>query len=444
MPHTLFQHTPQVPFDTIAGFRKVKELTSDKEKVRAALEKSTLIATSEEGMLRHIHASRDSSSFVIDSDAALLTEDEVLTLFSAPPKLVNEAGSFVVTFADEEAAKVNKERISGKKLPGHTEILKTYSRITYTLEEEEQQRLHLIAQRKAHLTPTLGSCVRNYEFPAVYRSMLIGRGGSNIKKLTEMFPSLHIDTRSDDVNIVIRAQDEATIDKAVVEISKLMPTSEERRNRATPNSPPLVPLVEEQQKSPLKQPLKDPRVSPPAQRSGSRQGSPMQNPMQMAQTQELKQAMLQQQMQAQAQMEQQQFQVRQAQQMAILRAMSEGRAPAGVPSPTTPHLVMFDLKIPSKNAGLLIGKKGSQKAKLEEHFRGCRIKVTTNEDESDALVNITAPEPTASAAVAHIMKHFGPSDGKGMAPSSLPIPTFTPPHHRHAKPHSTAPWCRCP
>eukprot|EP00755_Sulcionema_specki_P007114 Sspe_Gene.37334::Locus_18020_Transcript_1_1_Confidence_1.000_Length_1799::g.37334::m.37334 len=51
-----------------------------------------------------------------------------------------------------------------------------------------------------------------------------------------------------------------------------------------------------------------------------------------------------------------------------------------------------ELRIPTCNAGLLIGKKGAQKANLEERFNGISIKVNTDHPES-AVDSSAAPTP---------------------------------------------------
>ena len=480
-PPPSFFHSPhpaQVPFATIAGFRKVTELTKDADVVLEALKDSEVLSVQDTG-LKHAHAVRCAKSFVVDSDAHQLTEDEVRSLFDkVMPELLNEEGSWVATFESEEEARVHKERVHGKHLPNHTEILKTYARITYSSEAEEAERLALRMNHGRHPARP-GQVTRQHEFPAVYRPLLVGKNGSNIKKLQEQFPSLHIDTRSDEKTISITANSDDTIDRAITEIDKYAHPGEERtraRDTASTSSPTTSAAAAAVSggESPNSKPMRITRVSSNESHAssgtnssyGAMGGYPgmlssmgvpgaagfaggvgpgganmdektlteMQNQQQrLIQEMRRAQARMHAQAQMQAQMHQQMeqqahFQVHQAQQMAMLQAMQN---PAAAPACTK------ELRIPSANTGLLIGKKGLQKSKIEEQFPGCKIKVMPPADGSaqkDTTVVLQANDmQTCNAVATYIMTNFGtaPDTNKGMHPhthtSHARVNTHTPP-----------------
>eukprot|EP00754_Rhynchopus_humris_P050032 Rhum_TRINITY_DN8713_c1_g1::Rhum_TRINITY_DN8713_c1_g1_i1::g.29673::m.29673 len=439
----------EVPFATIAGFRKVTELTKDADVVLEALKDSEVLSVQGTG-LKHAHAVRCAKSFVVDSDAHQLTEEEVRSLFDkVMPELQNEEGSWVATFESEEEARVHKERVHGKHLPNHTEILKTYARITYSSEAEEAERLALRMNHGRHPARP-GQVTRQHEFPAVYRPLLVGKNGSNIKKLQEQFPSLHIDTRSDEKTISITANSDDTIDRAITEIDKYAHPGDERtrtRDSASTSSPTTSAAAAASGggESPNSKPMRITRVASNESHAssgtnssyGAMGGYPgmlssmgvpgaagfaggvgpnmdektlteMQNQQQrLIQEMRRAQARMHAQAQMQAQMHQQMeqqahFQVHQAQQMAMLQAMQN---PAAAPACTK------ELRIPSANTGLLIGKKGLQKSKIEEQFPGCKIKVTPPADGSaqkDTTVVLQANDmQTCNAVATYIMTNFG-------------------------------------
>eukprot|EP00659_Diplonema_papillatum_P021141 gene21141-32569_t len=205
----------QVPLSVIAQFRKVTELTTDRTTLLEALEKSSaLVVEGEKGseLIRHKGTVNHPNSFVLDANNLEATPEDILALVAPHEAAISKEGTncWVLTFSSADEASQHKEKLNS---PGTG---KTRSRITYNDKQAST------------------ACVRTHPFPMNFRPLLIGKAGSNIKRLQQQFPSLHIDTRLDTETIAISAESEEVIDEVIKVVDQYKRDPDERRPKPAP------------------------------------------------------------------------------------------------------------------------------------------------------------------------------------------------------------------
>ena len=388
----------EVPVDIIAGFPKVANLTRDRKVLLEALGTSSLLkvnGTEGRETLSHIHVLNDENSLIVSGN---VTEEQIKEVTPDIDIRIDAQHAFFLVVCSG-AADVERVRSAITGITGGG--IKVLYKIHYDNETDEQERLH--AANRTH--GSVERVTRVHEFPTSLRPLLVGKSGAHIKKMKETYPSLEIDTRYTDKCIQLTADCEKTLERVIADIDqlKISATDKSHSDKDTPSSTTL---------SPQQRPVMGVGGSPTM--SGV---SPMQSPipgmspgMDALRQQHAIMA------QAQQQIQMQQVQQNIAQQAMMMNAMRASSAA----SPTSAKDGVFtkELKIPSSNAGLLIGRKGAQKAKLEESFPGLSIKIHTEaQPQADLQVDIELranDQKTLIAAAAHISLQYGAGKDNGM------------------------------
>eukprot|EP01059_Diplonema_ambulator_P033196 TRINITY_DN6826_c0_g1_i1.p1 TRINITY_DN6826_c0_g1~~TRINITY_DN6826_c0_g1_i1.p1 ORF type:complete len:532 (+),score=145.99 TRINITY_DN6826_c0_g1_i1:52-1647(+) len=367
----------QVPVDVISGFRKVTELTTDRAAIVAALRSSEVLRVNgEEGeeMVGHRYVECVAGKYLVDHVKGGLEDVEgaVKDVAGCRVSACKERhGVFNVEVEDPDESCEVYELLS--KVGKVKRVLK------YTREEDEAARTDIV--------PTKVS--RVYKFSQALRPLLIGKHGSNIKKLQEQFPSLSIDTRYDDTSIEITAATQEIVDEVIKNIEKFQ-------------------IAEEEEEA----------VSPQGAKAEVVQQIHQQYQAQQQQQALMQKYMTQQQQQAHFFHSLMQQQQSQPPGMPMMPIPTVGhRAQFGLP----PHVELNlppkqdksgkffkEIKIPVGKAAQLIGKKGAQKAKVEQMHPSLNIKITCVEHEGIAKVLMTAADvPTVMQAAMYISHNYG-------------------------------------
>eukprot|EP01060_Flectonema_neradi_P014887 TRINITY_DN2156_c0_g1_i4.p1 TRINITY_DN2156_c0_g1~~TRINITY_DN2156_c0_g1_i4.p1 ORF type:complete len:447 (+),score=67.22 TRINITY_DN2156_c0_g1_i4:95-1435(+) len=388
----------EVPVDIIASFPKVASLTKDRTVLLEALGTSSVLKINgPEGRetLSHIHVLNDENSLIVSGSVTEAQIKEVTPDLDVKIEL-NQHAEYLVTCSSAEDVERVRSAIIGIQAAG----IKVLYKIHYDNETDEKERLH--AASRTH--GSVQRVTRVHEFPTSLRPLLVGKSGAHIKKLKETYPSLDIDTRYTDKCIQLTADSNNTLDRVIAEIDQLKISAVDKSHseKDTPSSTTLSP-----QQRPMMGGSPSMMGMSPMQSAITGMGagaSPGMGPAGMA-------ALAQQQdifTKAHLQMQNQNIQ-----QAMLMNAMRNNTTPG--PTSAKDGVFTKELKIPSSNAGLLIGRKGAQKAKLEESFPGLSIKVHTEAQpqvdmQGDKTINIelrASDQKTLIAAAAHISLQYG-------------------------------------
>eukprot|EP01065_Artemidia_motanka_P033777 TRINITY_DN4080_c0_g1_i1.p1 TRINITY_DN4080_c0_g1~~TRINITY_DN4080_c0_g1_i1.p1 ORF type:complete len:466 (+),score=156.71 TRINITY_DN4080_c0_g1_i1:121-1518(+) len=206
---------------TIAEFRKVKDLSTDIDIIRAALLKSDVLKVSEvdsEYVLTATHL-RPADCRVVSLLKAPegTTESQIRDIFGpecAPTTVsCSKQVMWYCTFATEEEAKRGFEMADGYAL-GDSNLSARLKpeHFTYVREQDQQRAAQLQSGGRSK------KAEKQVYLPEAMRPLLVGRKGENIKKLMEKFPTLEVDTRSDSTYVTLKAKNVSVLEEAEKDI----------------------------------------------------------------------------------------------------------------------------------------------------------------------------------------------------------------------------------